>query len=105
MSYAISNSSPLAAEAAAKAPSVGKTNRSYPFDRLNVGQSFAVPMDGANIKSLRTRASQKSVLGKRFVVVTHEDMGVYEVARVACSEDFGTNQPTDFTVSQSGFAQ
>lgn len=92
MSYNITDSSPQAAEVAKKAPNVGTGAKKYPFDKLNVGQSFSVPIDGANIKSLRTRASQKSVLGKRFVVVLHEGMGVIEVARVACDDDFGTNQ-------------
>ncbi len=82
MTIQIVASSPKAAEVDEhKGEAVGAVK--YPFNELAVGQSFTLPKAGANVKSLRTRASQVSVNGKRFVVVVHDDLTppLVEVAR------------------------
>jgi len=86
MSYEIqSNSAEVLASNAgrAEAADVRKPRGSYPFAKLNEGQSFAVPIGEANVHSLRTRCSQLSVEGKRFVVYVHEGVGLVEIARLA----------------------
>ena len=56
----------------------------HPFDRMHIAQSFAVPYDGSNENSLRSLASMKSKkTGKRFTVLKHDDLRVFEVARIA----------------------
>lgn len=79
MSIEIVASSPKAQEMAAKKP---VEKRNYPFEDLNVGQSFTTKIAETNVKSLRVMASQKSKDGKRFVMVKHDDLGICEVARV-----------------------
>lgn len=61
-----------------------KSEPMYPFDELNVGKSFTVPAEQANIASLRASAHRKSKNGKRFVVVRHTELNppLIEVARV-----------------------
>lgn len=55
--------------------------RNFPWNIINCGQSFAVPLNEIKIQTLR---SQCSVMGKKlhkkFKVVIHNDC--YEVARI-----------------------
>lgn len=58
---------------------------SMPFDKLEVGKSFLIPLDQLKEQSVRnaaTKAAKK--LGWKFSVVKHEEPNnVYEVARIA----------------------
>lgn len=55
----------------------------YPFDALNVGMSFAVPMTEINELAIRNSASVRGRLTKKkFCIVKHAQFGVYEVARI-----------------------
>ena len=79
MTVQIVASSPKALEA-------GESNErkeKYPFELLEVKQSFTLALEGANLASLRTLASRKSKNGKRFVVVVHQEHSLIEVARTA----------------------
>lgn len=55
----------------------------YPFDKLEIGQSFTLPKAEAKIKSIKLIASRKSKDGKRFTVIEHESPAVVEVARIS----------------------
>lgn len=67
---------------------------SYPFEKLQEGQSFIVPLDQANVRSLRTRCSQLNANGKRYVVVVHPN--VVEVARLpVATEEVSIIQSTN----------
>ena len=55
----------------------------YPFDLLEVGQSFTLQKEEANLASIRTIASRKSKNGKRFKVEIHEEYSLVEVGRLA----------------------
>lgn len=56
--------------------------RNFPWNVINCGQSFAVPLDEMKAATLR---SQCSVMGKKlhkkFKMIIHEN--AYEVARIA----------------------
>lgn len=81
MNYPIVKSSQLAVELGAK-----KTihrNAVYPFDSLEVGDSFTVDKEENKLGSLRAVASRKSKDGKVFIVVIHTMPAVIEVARTA----------------------
>ena len=80
MSIEIVSSSPKALEAAKEAT---KGNPRYPFDKLEVGQSFTIPVAECNLASLQVIASRKSKKVKKFKILRHEDLGVIEVARIA----------------------
>ena len=55
----------------------------YPFNQLEVGQSFAVPIGSVNSSKLRVITSQASKrLEKLFTVVQHKELELYEVARI-----------------------
>lgn len=83
MSYQIIESSPESKRIAENGHE-RKTGSQYPFEELNVGMSFAIPLGEANVASLRALAHRKSKEGKRFVVVKHPDLlqPLVEVARV-----------------------
>lgn len=68
---------------AAMAPNKSEGRVSYPIDDLDVNEGFAIPIDKANLPSLRSLASRKSKDGKKFVVVIHEDTRNVEFSRVA----------------------
>jgi hypothetical protein len=76
MTIEIVSSSPKALEAA-------KAAVRYPFDKLEVGQSFTVPAADCNVASLQAIASRKSKKGVKFKVIRHDDLAVVEVARIA----------------------
>ena len=79
MTIEIVDSSPQA-----KAAAVGvKGNPTYPFDKLEVGQSFRLPLDECNTASLQVITSRKSKGGKRFKMFRHEADNLVEVARIA----------------------
>jgi hypothetical protein len=80
MSIEIVTSSPQAIEAA-KETTRGQTL--YPFDKLEVGQSFTLPAAECNIASLQVVTSRKSKKGKRFKMIQHDALGIVEVARIA----------------------
>lgn len=82
MPFNIFQSSPQAIEEAKK-PKVVVGRQHYPFDKLEPGQSFAVPMAEANVKSLRVRCGQLSKDGKQFTLVVHKETNVVEVARIS----------------------
>lgn len=78
--FAIVESSPQAKGAAPKP----KANVLYPFDSLEVGQSFTAKLDEVNWKSLRICVyKQNAKSDKQFKFVKHDDLGVAEVARIA----------------------
>jgi len=58
----------------------------YPFDKLEVGQSFTVPIADGKYQSLHAIASRKGKLqSKKFAIIRHDDLTppVFEVARIA----------------------
>lgn len=66
-----------------------KREEMYPFEKLEVGQSFTSPTDAVNWKSLRicvyqrnAREAQK-VDGKKFKFINHAELNIVEVARIA----------------------
>lgn len=84
MAIQITESSPKAAEAA----KVKRETRAemYPFDQLNVGQSFTVPFDECNWKSLRIIVYKRNAKYKgerEFAFIKHDDLSLVEVARIA----------------------
>lgn len=91
MAYEIYESSPLAKSRiegetdcfGLEEPSPNHRSK-YPFGRLKIGQSFAVPISEGNENSLRGGASGygKRVGGKKFTVIKHREHGVFEVARI-----------------------
>jgi len=55
--------------------------RNFPWNTINCGQSFAVPLNEMKLITLRSMASAKGKkLHKKFKVVQHET--TYEVARI-----------------------
>ncbi len=79
MSFEILPSSTKAMEVGTKRKT--PPNKVYPFDELQVGQSFGGKLEENNWKSIRVLTSQRSKGGKRFVFVVHEEIGMFEVAR------------------------
>lgn len=82
MAIEIVSSSP---KAQALSPDL-KQNEKYPFDTLNVGQSFTVKLAECNWKSLRVCVYQRNARskdGRRWVFIKHDDLQLAEVARVA----------------------
>lgn len=81
MTYQIVDSSP-----AAKVASEKQTNSKLPFEALEVGKSFLVPIadvEEVNLRMAATRQNNKKD-GKRFKVIKHgEPHNVFEVARIA----------------------
>lgn len=76
--FAIVDSSPMAAE---PAPTKGNVSL-LPFDALEVGKSFAVPLDYLASSTIRNEATKRGkALQRTFRVIKHAD--VYEVARTA----------------------
>lgn len=74
--YPIFKSSP-------KVNEIRQTNvkRDFPWDKIDCGHSFAVPIEEMKLITLRSMASVKGKrLGRKFKVVVHID--VYEVARI-----------------------
>lgn len=57
----------------------------YPFDSLEVGQSFTAKLDEVNWKSLRICVYKQNAKhkDKEFKFIKHDDLGVAEVARIA----------------------
>lgn len=80
MSIQIVESSP-AALAIIEKKEFKKKDSIYPFNQLNVGQSFTVPMAECNLQSIRVIAGRKSKNDKMFTVVVHADLEIVEVAR------------------------
>lgn len=84
MPIEIVESSPKAAEA--KVAKNENDSRLYPFDELKQGQSFTVPMNECNWKSLRVMVyqhnSRKAISFKEFAFIKHDDLGLVEVARI-----------------------
>ena len=77
MSFTLVPSSPAMAEA--------KEHESvtYPFEDMEIGQSFTVAFADANEVNLRTAASRASKrFSKKFKVVKHSEYSCYEVGRV-----------------------
>lgn len=84
MEFEVKDMSPIAKEFK-EDPAKGeahKIKQKYPFDGLDVGKCFTIPVADARLSSLRSIASRKSVEGKKFKVVVHESMGLVEVARL-----------------------
>lgn len=82
MAFEIVQSSP-------KAKEVAKTKNgqeTYPFDQLEVGQSFTAKLDEVNWKSLRICVYQRNSRSngvKEFAFIKHDDLGICEVACIA----------------------
>uniref|UniRef100_A0AAU7YTV7 Uncharacterized protein n=1 Tax=Stenotrophomonas phage vB_SmaS_QH3 TaxID=3229738 RepID=A0AAU7YTV7_9CAUD len=74
-----------------KAKEVAETKREqraemYPFDQLEIGQSFTVPLDECNWKSLRIIVYKRNAKYKgerEFSFLKHDDLNLVEVARIA----------------------
>lgn len=82
MTIEIVESSPAALKLAQELQDKSAQSKKYPFDDLNAGQSFRMPLEGANVASLRAIASRKSRGGKGFKVIVHETEALVEVARI-----------------------
>lgn len=82
MEFKITESSP-------KAKSINpdmKSNAVYPFDQLEVGQSFTIKKSACNWKSLRVVVSQRNARAKgakEFAFIMHDEIDLVEVARIA----------------------
>lgn len=80
----------LIVESSPKAKEVTESKREqraemYPFEQLQPGQSFTVPIDECNWKSLRiiTYKRNAKFKGEReFAFVKHDDLKLVEVARI-----------------------
>lgn len=86
MAIEIVSSSPQALELMKRAGEKHASIRIYPFDKLEVGQSFTVPIADGIYQSLHAIASRKGKQQtKKFVIVKHEGMTPpsFEVARIA----------------------
>lgn len=60
------------------------TSAKYPFPLLKIGMSFAVPFADIGLNTICCSASRFAARsGKKFTVIKHTDLGVYEVARIA----------------------
>lgn len=58
--------------------------RIYPFDELPEGKSFLLPVADVNEKSLQVACYREGKrLGRKFVMVKHEQHGLIEVAHVS----------------------
>ena len=82
MSYQIVQSSP---QAMATGETAKKTTTNFPFEALEVGQSFLVPLNDFAEQSVRNAASKAGKkLSRRFCVVKHSALhNVFEVGRLA----------------------
>ncbi len=82
MSYQIVQSSP---QAMATGETAKKTTTNFPFEALEVGQSFLVPVEDFAEQSVRNAASKAGKkLSRRFCVVKHSALhNVFEVGRLA----------------------
>ena len=82
MSYQIVQSSP---QAMATGETAKKTTTNFPFEALEVGQSFLVPVEDFAQQSVRNAASKAGKkLSRRFCVVKHSALhNVFEVGRLA----------------------
>ena len=82
MSYQIVQSSP---QAMATGETAKKTTTNFPFEALEVGQSFLVPVEDFAEQSVRNAASKAGKkLSRRFCVVKHSaPHNLFEVARLA----------------------
>lgn len=76
--YEIKESSP---EAKSKFTAELGGSKRYPFNELSEGLSFAVPFADGNEPSMRVQCSTWGKrLGKKFIVLRHESIGMFEVA-------------------------
>ena len=82
MSYQIVQSSP---QAMATGETAKKTTTNFPFEALEVGQSFLVPVEDFAEQSVRNAASKAGKkLSRRFCVVKQSALhNVFEVGRLA----------------------
>lgn len=86
MSFEITNSSPQAQAAVKEA---AEMQVKYPFDKLQVGQSFTAKLSECNWKSLRICVYQHNArqranaTGVEFKFIKHDELGLVEVARVS----------------------
>lgn len=56
----------------------------YPFERLLIGEGFAIPIADASETSLRVTSSRMTKkLNRKFTVIRHDDYQCFEVARIA----------------------
>lgn len=59
-------------------------NTKYPLRSLKIGQSFAVLYEEVTEQALRSVVSSRgAMLGKKFTLIKHESLKLYEVARIA----------------------
>lgn len=82
MSYQIVQSSP---QAMATGETAKKTTTGFPFEALEVGQSFLVPVEDFAEQTVRNAAAKAGKkLSRRFSVVKHlAPHNVFEIARRA----------------------
>jgi hypothetical protein len=60
------------------------SNSIYPFDEMQIGQSFSVPFSDSREKSLRTQVSLAiKRTGKKFKIIKHKELALFEVARLS----------------------
>lgn len=84
MDFEIVDSSPLAMKIAERKTQAREST--YPFEQLEVGQSFRIPMNKVNVKSLRTCVYQRNARNKgkaEWAFIQHRELGLIEVARLA----------------------
>jgi hypothetical protein len=83
MPIQIVESSPKAAEVIEQKKA--KREETYPFEQLEVGKSFTVPLDECNWKILRVITYQRNARYKgerEFAFIKHDDLKLAEVARL-----------------------
>lgn len=90
MAFEITHSSPQAQQAAKEAAErAAEQQAKYPFDKLEVGQSFTCKLSECNWKSLRTSVYQRNsreranATGVEFKFIKHDGLELAEVARIA----------------------
>jgi hypothetical protein len=82
MSYKIVEWSPEAHDLSQSSGSRIIGREKYPWNKIEIGQSFTVPFDDANADSLRTYCYYQSKrLNKTFRFLKHEQFKLYEIAR------------------------
>jgi hypothetical protein len=83
VSIEIVQSSPEALKLADTATDEFIRSTTYPFDKLEKGQSFTLKLSEAKLGSIQSLCSRKSRGGKVFKMIKHEALDVLEVARLA----------------------
>ena len=83
--FEIIESSPVAMAMHKEKPSArGQSFEKYPFNSLNLGDSFTVPFEFEKWKALRANVHNRNARsnGKEFAFIRHEELKLFEIARI-----------------------